>query len=230
MGKTNIEWTDETWNPTTGCTKVSLGCRNCYAETMANRLQKMGCEKYKDGFEVRVQRDSLELPLKWKKPRRVFVNSMSDLFHPEIPLSYVGEVFQVMNRCPQHTFQVLTKRPELIPPNTFRWTPNIWMGVSVENNQVLERIDYLRKVPAHIRFLSCEPLIGPLANLNLDGIHWVIVGGETGKNYRPIDSGWVTDIQRQCDDAKVPFFFKSWGGRNPKMRHILGKTYDEYPG
>ena len=233
MATSSIEWTELTWNPTTGCDKTSAGCKNCYAEVMTRRLQAMGVAKYADGFAVRCHDDALDIPRGWKKPSVVFVNSMSDLFHDEVPLSFIKKVFKVMNECPQHVFQVLTKRAARLEKlsGELKWTPNIWMGVSVENEAVTGRIDHLRKVPAAIRFLSCEPLIGPLPNLNLADIHWAIVGGESGVHSRPMAVEWVRQIQRQCQKADVAFFFKQWGGRNKKAagRVLNGKTYDAMP-
>ena len=233
MSKTKIEWTDTTWNPTTGCNKVSAGCKFCYAEVMTKRLKGMGQEKYKDGFALRVHPVTLSDPYKWRKPRIVFVNSMSDLFHEDVPLTFIKQVFKVMNECPQHTFQVLTKRAERLAKvsKQLNWTPNIWMGVSVEDSRVTHRIEHLRKTDAVIKFLSCEPLIGALPNLNLNGIDWVIVGGESGHKPRPMEPEWVMDIQRQCREARVAFFFKQWGGRNKAAngRSLNGQTYDEMP-
>lgn len=233
MSKSSIEWTEMTWNPTTGCSKISQGCKFCYAEIMSKRLQAMGVEKYKDNFEVKTHRDSLAVPYTWKKPKIVFVNSMSDLFHKDIPLSFVQDVFKVMRDNPQHVFQVLTKRAErLLELNKdLKWSHNIWMGVSVEDQKVEDRIDFLRQTDARVKFLSLEPLIGPLLNLNLEKIDWVIVGGESGHNPRPIQSDWVIDIQEQCKKNDVAFFFKQWGGKNKKKngRILNGKTYDEMP-
>jgi protein gp37 len=230
---TKIEWTQMTWNPVTGCTKVSQGCKHCYAERMAKRLHAMGNPRYANGFNVTLHPDLLELPRKWKQPRVIFVNSMSDLFHEKIPLEYIERVFDTMNQCPQHTFQVLTKRSARLArvAHELDWTPNIWMGVSVEDAQVIERIADLHRVPAAVRFLSCEPLIGPLENLPLRGIHWVIVGGESGPHARPMQRGWVTSIFRQCRKAHVPFFFKQWGGVRKDLtgRKLNGRTYDEMP-
>jgi len=229
----SIEWTEMTWNPVTGCTQVSAGCKNCYAKRMAARLQAMGVERYKDGFSVRIHEDLVDLPKQWKKPRVVFVNSMSDLFHESVPLSFIKKVFKTMNECPQHTFQVLTKRSDrlmhLAPQ--LNWTQNIWMGVSVEDHRVMDRIEDLRVVPAAVRFLSCEPLIGALPNMNLNGISWVIVGGESGPYARPMKEAWVQDILVQCEDADVKFFFKQWGGTNKKLtgRKLNRRTYDEMP-
>ena len=233
MSKTNIEWTESTWNPVTGCDKVSQGCKFCYAEIMAKRLKAMGQAKYKDGFKLREHPYTLKEPYKWKKPRMVFVNSMSDLFHKDVSDAFIKDVFKVMNDNPKHIFQVLTKRKERlleISPE-LNWTPNIWMGVSVESDAVIDRIDFLRQTDAKIRFLSLEPLLGPLKSLNLDGIHWVIVGGESGPKARPMDAEWVHDIHLQCTASDVPFFFKQWGGRNKKKagRLLNGRTYNEMP-
>jgi len=206
--KSNIEWTEMTWNPVTGCTKISPGCAHCYAETMAKRLKAMGVARYQNGFAVQLQRDQVDLPRSWKSPRVVFVNSMSDLFHPQIPLEFIQRVFQTMNECPQHQFQVLTKRAkrlvELAPLLT--WTANIWMGVSVESAKYAYRSELLMSVPAAVRFLSVEPLLSPIPSLPLEGIHWVIVGGESGPKARAMQREWVTDIFRQCRGARVPFF------------------------
>ncbi len=233
MAASSIEWTELTWNPTTGCDKVSAGCKNCYAEVMSRRLQAMGVPKYENGFRIRCHEDALDIPRGWRKPSVVFVNSMSDLFHDKVPLKFIKKVFKVMNECPQHVFQVLTKRAARLEEvaSELNWTPNIWMGVSVENEAVAWRIDHLRNVPATVRFLSCEPLIGPLPNLNLRGIHWAIVGGESGFNPRPISADWVHEIQRQCEKADVAFFFKQWGGKNKKAagRELNGRTYDAMP-
>ena len=233
MAQSSIEWTEMTWNPTTGCDKVSVGCKYCYAEVMSHRLQAMGIEKYKDGFELRIHEDALHIPYSWNKPKIVFVNSMSDLFHKDVPLSFIQKVFEVMNNTPQHTYQVLTKRAERLFElhHHLNWTQNIWMGVSVEDSRVTERIDFLRQTNAKTKFLSCEPLIGPLMNLNLDGIHWAIVGGESGRKARPMQEWWVWDIRQQCAEQGVAFFFKQWGGTNKKKagRLLNGRTYDEMP-
>jgi len=234
MAKSSIEWTELTWNPVTGCTKISAGCKFCYAETMTRRLKAMGLEKYEGGFkEVRVHEDSLSIPYTWKKSKVVFVNSMSDLFHKDVPLEFIQKVFQVMRENPQHIFQVLTKRADrLLELNPhLKWSHNIWMGVSVENEKVKDRIDYLRKTDAKVKFLSLEPLIGPLPNLDLSLIDWVIVGGESGFNPRPMDPEWVLDIQEQCEKSEVAFFFKQWGGKNKKEsgRVLKGRTFDEMP-
>jgi len=233
MAQSSIEWTEMTWNPTTGCSKVSQGCKHCYAEIMSNRLQAMGVEKYRDAFEVREHPEALKIPYTWKKSKIVFVNSMSDLFHEKVSLEFIKRVFKVMNENPQHVFQVLTKRHErlLDVHNELKWTHNIWMGVSVEDQKVEHRIDYLRNTKSRTKFLSLEPLIGPLPNMNLEGIDWVIVGGESGHNPRPMNPDWVLDIQEQCERVDVAFFFKQWGGRNKKKngRILNGRTYDEMP-
>ncbi|MGC4808630.1 DUF5131 family protein [Micromonospora sp. DT233] len=237
-----IEWTEATWNPTTGCDRVSRGCDNCYAMTLAKRLKAMGQPRYQrdgdprtsgPGFGLTVHPDGLGLPLTWKRPRVVFVNSMSDLFHAQVPVGFVRQVFEVMAATPQHTYQVLTKRARrlrrLAPALT--WPSNLWMGVSVEDGDVVNRIDDLRAVPAAVRFLSCEPLLGPLPDLMLDGIGWVIAGGESGANARPMDPAWVESLRDQCTSAGVPFFFKQWGGRTPKAggRELDGRTWDDMP-
>jgi protein gp37 len=228
-----IEWTDATWNPVTGCSKVSPGCKHCYAERMANRLKLMGQQNYRNGFEVTLQPQMLESPLQWKAPKRIFVNSMSDLFHVDVPLSYIKQVFNVMRRAHWHQFQILTKRAERIEElsPTLKWQPNIWMGVSVENQKYAYRIDHLRKTRAHVKFLSIEPLIGPVGKLNLRGIDWVIVGGESGPGARPMASDWVTGIRDQCLKSDVAFFFKQWGGVQKKKtgRILEGRTWDEMP-
>lgn len=233
MAQSSIEWTEMTWNPTTGCDKISAGCKFCYAEVMARRLKAMGVEKYKDGFKLRMHGDALNIPYKWKKQKVVFVNSMSDLFHKDVPLEFIQKVFKVMNENGQHTFQVLTKRADRLLEihDELNWTHNIWMGVSVEDSRVMNRIDLLRQTNARTKFLSCEPLIGPLHNMNLQSIDWVIVGGESGRKARPMDADWVLDIMDQCTAANVAFFFKQWGGTNKKKtgRVLEGKTWDEMP-
>jgi protein gp37 len=233
MGKSSIEWTEATWNPLTGCTKISPGCKFCYAERMALRLQAMGQPNYRNGFALTLHAHALELPLRWKKPHIIFVNSMSDLFHKDVPIDFIMRVFDVMKRASWHQFQVLTKRSERLAEIAERlpWPPHVWMGVSVENEDYAYRIDDLRSIPAHIKFLSLEPLLGPLPALRLDRIHWVIVGGESGPGARPIDPAWVVDIRNQCRTAKVPFFFKQWGGINKKRsgRTLEGRTWDEMP-
>lgn len=228
-----IEWTEATWNPVTGCTKVSQGCKHCYAERLAKRLKRMGVPRYANGFQLTLHEDLVDLPRKWKRPLMIFVNSMSDLFHERVPEEFIRRVFRTMNECPWHTFQVLTKRSsrlrELAPK--LEWTANIWIGVSVENERVLHRIEDLRAVPAQVRFLSCEPLLGSLPNLPLEGIHWVIVGGESGPKARPMEADWVREIREQCRRAGVPFFFKQWGGVRKDLtgRELDGRTYDEMP-
>lgn len=240
--KTGIEWTEVTWNPTTGCDKVSPGCDNCYALTLSKRLKAMGAEKYQNdgnpitsgpGFGITLHEKALEQPYKWKAPRTVFVNSMSDLFHAKVPLDFVRRVFDVMSETPQHTYQVLTKRSSRLPrlASKLEWPANLWLGVSVENEDYLHRVDHLREVPAAVRFLSCEPLLGPLTNLELHGIDWVITGGESGPNARPLDAGWVREIRDKCNEHGVPFFHKQWGGRTPKAggRDLDGRIWSEMP-
>ena len=231
--QSSIEWTEATWNPVTGCTKVSPGCKFCYADRMAERLRKMGNPKYVNGFKLTTQESALELPLRWKKPQTIFVNSMSDLFHEGIEEGYVQRVFDVMRRAHWHRFQVLTKRSErLVEINPrIEWPPNVWMGVSVEREDYTFRIDHLRATGAHIKFLSLEPLLGPLPDLDLRGIDWAIVGGESGPGCRPIREEWVVEIREQCRAHGVPFFFKQWGGTNKKKsgRLLQGRTWSEMP-
>ena len=233
MAQTRIEWTELTWNPTTGCNKVSQGCKFCYAEVMARRLKAMGLEKYRNGFELTLHEDALKIPYTWKQPKIVFVNSMSDLFHKDIPLEFIQRVFKVMNDNPQHVFQVLTKRADILLKyhKELEWTHNIWMGVSVEDAKSLSRINLLRRTRAKVKFLSCEPLIGPLTDLNLKKINWVIVGGESGRRPRPMKPEWVFEIHNKCIEENVPFFFKQWGGTNKKKtgRVLKGRTYSEMP-
>lgn len=233
MAQSSIEWTEMTWNPTTGCDKISAGCKYCYAEIMSKRLQAMGVEKYRDNFKVRTHESALNIPYTWKNSKIVFVNSMSDLFHKDIPLEFIKKVFAVMNDNPQHVFQVLTKRADRLFElhKQLKWTHNIWMGVSVENDKVRHRIEYLQKTKARVKFLSLEPLIGPLHKLDLTEIDWVIVGGESGHKPRPMKPEWVLDIQEQCEKSDVAFFFKQWGGKNKKAagRILNGRTYDEMP-
>ncbi|HXK62041.1 MAG TPA: phage Gp37/Gp68 family protein [Acidobacteriota bacterium] len=233
MASTKIEWTESTWNPLTGCTKISPGCKNCYAERLAIRLKAMGQPNYVNGFRLTLHPQSLELPLKWKKPQHIFVNSMSDLFHADVPLPFIREVFSVMKSAWWHRFQVLTKRSDRLRElsDHLEWAPNIWMGVSVENEDFTYRIDDLRKTGAAVRFLSLEPLLGPVRELNLESIDWVIVGGESGPRARRMDPAWVTEILSQCVAAGVPFFFKQWGGTNKKKagRLLQGRTWDEMP-
>src|SRR6266568_2309162 len=231
--RSNIEWTEMTWNPVTGCTKVSQGCKHCYAERMARRLKAMGSGRYRNGFQVTLHPDLLDVPRSWRQPRVVFVNSMSDLFHDDVPLAYIQRVFATMRDCPHHTFQVLTKRSERLAKLApqLPWPNNVWMGVSVEDARVIHRVADLQSVPAAVRFLSLEPLIGPLDALPLEGIHWVIVGGESGPGARPMQLAWVESILLQCRHAGVPFFFKQWGGAKKKRkgRVLHGHTYNEFP-
>ncbi|MGN7479727.1 DUF5131 family protein [Solibacillus silvestris] len=232
-GSSNIEWTEVTWNPVTGCNKVSAGCKNCYAERMAKRLHAMGNPRYLNGFNVTLHEDLISLPYTWKKPRKVFVNSMSDLFHENVPLDFIQKVFNTMNDTPHHTYQILTKRSSRLAAisDELIWGENIWMGVSIENETVLHRIEDLRKTAAQIKFLSCEPLLGPLNDLDLTSINWVIVGGESGPRSRPIEEDWVWNIKLQCEKYSVPFFFKQWGGvqKHKTGRVLKGQIYDEYP-
>lgn len=229
----HIEWTQMTWNPVTGCTKVSQGCKHCYAERMAKRLRAMGNARYRNGFRLTLHEDLIDLPRRWRQPKIVFVNSMSDLFHRNVPLEFIQRVFATMEACPQHTFQVLTKRSERVREvaEHLPWPENVWMGVSVESTRVIHRVSDLQAVPARIRFLSVEPLIGPLNMLPLENIHWVIVGGESGPGARPMKPEWVESIHRQCRDAGVAFFFKQWGGVRKDLtgRELHGRTYDEMP-
>jgi protein gp37 len=228
-----IEWTEATWNPVTGCTKVSPGCKHCYAERMAQRLRAMGQANYRNGFALTLQPRMLEAPLGWRRPRTIFVNSMSDLFHESVPTEYLEAVFAVMRRAHWHRFQLLTKRSERLAKLSRRldWAPNVWMGVSVESQRYRYRIDHLRETGARLRFLSLEPLLGPLPGLDLERIDWVIVGGESGPGARPMAHAWVADLRDQCRRARVPFFFKQWGGRNKKRagRVLDGLTWDEMP-
>ncbi len=233
MAISKIEWTESTWNPVTGCNKVSPGCKHCYAERMAKRLQAMGQANYANGFEVTLQEHMLERPLQLKKPQHIFVNSMSDLFHEKVPLEYILRVFDVMKHASWHNFQILTKRSERLLELNYEldWTDNIWMGVSVENNSYTSRIDHLRETEAKTKFLSLEPLLGPLNDLDLIGIDWVIVGGESGPGARPMKEEWVIDIRDQCVEAKIPFFFKQWGGVQKKKngRRLQNRFWDQLP-
>jgi len=237
-----IEWTGATWNPTTGCDRVSAGCDNCYALTLAKRLKAMGSTKYQSdgdprtsgpGFGVTTHADALRVPLRWREPRVVFVNSMSDLFHARVPIDFVQRVFEVMRTTPRHTYQLLTKRAgrlaRLAPD--LPWPANLWIGVSVEDSSQLGRLDKLRLVPAAVRFVSAEPLLGPLDPIDLDGVDWLIAGGESGPNARPVAESWVRHLRDSCEEAGVPFFFKQWGGRTPKAggRRLDGRTWDEMP-
>ncbi len=228
-----IEWTESTWNPMTGCTKISLGCKNCYAERLAKRLQAMGQPNYKNGFHLTIHPHMLNLPLQWKKPQMIFVNSMSDIFHEDAAEDFIRKIFGVMAKAHWHIFQVLTKRSVrlLELSDDLKWESNIWMGVTVESIENTLRIDHLRQSPAKMKFLSLEPLLGPLSELNLDGMNWVIVGGESGPRFRVMRKKWVIDIKDQCDRANIPFFFKQWGGTNKKKsgRLLEGRTWDDRP-
>ena len=234
MSATTIEWTEATWNPVTGCSKVSPGCLNCYAERMAKRLQAMGQPNYRDGFAVRTHDHMLEVPSSWARPRMVFVNSMGDLFHEEVPIDFITRVFEVMRSTPWHTYQLLTKRSErLVEVATLLpWPENVWLGVTVEDNERLFRVERLVEIPSAVKFLSIEPLLGPLPDLNLDGIDWVIVGGESGPRARPMEQEWVCSIRDACIGAGVPFFFKQWGGTRKKAagRTLEGDIWDQMPG
>jgi protein gp37 len=232
--RSTIEWTEATWNPVTGCSKVSPGCKNCYAEKLALRLQAMGQANYANGFDVTTHASALDLPLSWRRPRTVFVNSMSDLFHELVPVEFIEEVFAIMRRAEQHRFQVLTKRSvrllELAP--RLRWARNIWMGVSVENQTCVHRIDHLRETEAAVKFISFEPLLGPIPDLDLTGVDWAIVGGESGPGARAMQKEWATEIRDRCVEESVPFFFKQWGGTRKKEtgRELDGKCWSEMPG
>jgi protein gp37 len=229
----HIEWTDATWNPVTGCTKISPGCQNCYAERLSKRLRAMGQPNYRNGFKLSLQPQMLGLPLRWRSPKRIFVNSMSDLFHKDVPTDFIKQVFDVMSRAHWHQYQVLTKRSERVLElgKDLDWMPQMWMGVSVESEKYKYRIDDLRKTGAHVKFLSLEPLLGSLGNLNLRGIDWVIVGGESGPRARRVDPQWVTEIRDQCVDGGIAFFFKQWGGVQKKKtgRSLEGRTWDQMP-
>ena len=229
----SIEWTDSTWNPVTGCTKISQGCKNCYALRFAERFRGTPGHPYEQGFDLRIWRDRLDLPLEWKEPRRIFVNSMSDLYHERVPTQFIRDVFETMVKARQHTFQILTKRARRLSEigDSLPWRPNIWQGVSIENMEVAWRADELRKVPADVRFLSLEPLLGSLDRLDLSGVHWVIVGGESGPHARPMKKEWVRSLRDRCQQESVPFFFKQWGGvrKHETGRQLDGKTYDELP-
>lgn len=228
-----IEWTEATWNPVTGCDQVSPGCAHCYAKTFAERWKGIPGHPYEQGFRLRLWPDRLDHPLKWKRPRRIFVNSMSDLFHEHVPDVFIAEVFAVMKRAGHHIFQVLTKREDRLldlAPD-LPWPENIWMGVSIENRRFVHRADALRSVPAKVRFISAEPLLGPLEGLGLDGIDWLIAGGESGPGHRRVDEDWLLDLRDRCRDDEVAFFFKQWGGARPKSggRELEGRTWNEYP-
>ncbi|OFX34294.1 MAG: hypothetical protein A2X08_17260 [Bacteroidetes bacterium GWA2_32_17] len=235
MASTKIEWTEMTWNPVTGCDKLSSGCKHCYAEIMAYRLQSMGQEKYKNGFDLTLHPEALNEPYKWKKSKVVFVNSMSDLFHKDVPVKFIQQIFRVIKDNPHHVFQVLTKRSDVLKyydsEGWLDWPHNLWMGVTVENKDVTHRIDNLRNTGARVKFLSCEPLLSPLHNMNLESIDWVIVGGESGRTPRPIKEEWVIDIKEQCQNSGTAFYFKQWGGTNKKKAgsELNGKYYKEVP-
>jgi len=229
----SIEWTESTWNPVTGCSKVSLGCRHCYAERMAKRLQAMGQSNYRNGFQVATHEHALDLPLSWKKPQTIFVNSMSDLFHESVPLEFILRIFDVMARANWHCYQILTKRVERLGQldPVLPWQPHIWMGVSVENQDYVHRVDCLRRTHAHVKFISFEPLLGPVNNIDWSGIDWAIVGGESGPGARAMSEEWVLDIRNACRQNGIPFFFKQWGGLNKKKngRILQGNVYREMP-
>jgi len=235
MASTKIEWTESTWNPITGCTKISTGCKFCYAEVMARRLKAMGQKKYINGFELTLHPDVLNEPYTWKKGKMIFVNSMSDLFHKNIPIEYIQQIFKVIKENPHHVFQVLTKRADILKyydsEEWLEWPHNLWMGVTVENNEVTHRIENLRNTDARVKFLSCEPLLSSLPDMNLAGIDWVIVGGESGRTPRPMKEEWVIDIKEQCQRANIAFYFKQWGGTNKKKagKILEGKVYNEMP-
>jgi protein gp37 len=236
MRTTKIEWTESTWNPLTGCTKISSGCKNCYAEVMSRRLFAMGNEKYRNGFNLTLHPEVLKDPYLWKRPRMIFVNSMSDLFHKDVPIEYIRSIFSVIRENPQHVFQVLTKRSDILmyydSEGWLEWPHNLWMGVTVENSDFINRIDHLRNTGARVKFLSCEPLLSSLPELNLKKIDWVIVGGESGRTPRPMNEEWVIDIKDQCGKANVAFYFKQWGGTNKKKagKELQGKVYNQMPG
>ncbi|MCK9210694.1 MAG: phage Gp37/Gp68 family protein [Ignavibacteriaceae bacterium] len=233
MKYSKIEWTESTWNPITGCTKISPGCKFCYAERMAKRLKAMGSPNYENGFKLTLQDHVVELPLTWKKPQTIFVNSMSDLFHKNVPFAFIQRIFEVMNKAYWHKFQVLTKRSDILLKynSKLNWTENIWMGVSMENDDYTYRIDHLRNTEAKTKFLSVEPLIGSINKLDLTNIDWVIVGGESGPGARPLKEEWVIDIKDKCIEQNVPFFFKQWGGVHKKKagRLLQGKTWSQMP-
>ncbi len=235
MATSKIEWTESTWNPITGCTKISAGCKFCYAEIMARRLKAMGQEKYRNGFELTLHPETLQEPYTWKKPRMIFVNSMSDLFHKDVPIVFIQKIFAVVRDNPQHVFQVLTKRADILSyydaEGLLEWPHNLWMGVTVENADVVSRIDHLRNTGARVKFLSCEPLLTAIPDMNLQHIDWVIVGGESGRTPRPMKPQWVEQIKEQCQNQNTAFYFKQWGGTNKKKsgRLLNGKEYNEMP-
>ena len=240
--RTEIQWTGSTWNPTTGCDRTSPGCDNCYALALAGRLKAMGVTKYQadgdpqtsgPGFGITTHESALGVPLRWRAGRLIFVNSMSDLFHEAVPTAFIQQVFEIMAATPQHTYQVLTKRAQRLSKlaKSLEWSPNVWMGVSIESDRYAFRTRHLARVPAAVRFVSCEPLLGPLSSLRLDAVDWVIVGGESGPRARPVDPQWVIDLRDMCEDRQIPFFFKQWGGRTSKAggRELDGRTWDEMP-
>ena len=232
-GKTKIEWTESTWNPVTGCTPISAGCQHCYAARFAKRLKAMGNPRYRNAFKVTIHDDLITAPLYWKKPQMVFVNSMSDLFHEDIPSKVIKQIFETMNAAPGHIFQILTKRAErlrILAPE-LKWSSNIWMGVSIENQEMIFRADLLKETGAHIKFISAEPLLSPLSELNLNGIDWLIVGGESGPGCRPMEEEWVVELMEKASKTDTAFFFKQWGGVNKKRRGstLRGKEYKNYP-
>jgi protein gp37 len=235
MASTKIEWTESTWNPITGCSKISTGCKFCYAEMMTRRLKAMGQEKYRNGFKLTLHPDVLNEPYTLKKGKLIFVNSMSDLFHKDVPVEFIQQIFNVIKENPQHLFQVLTKRADVLryydSEGWLEWPHNLWMGVTVENNNLTERIELLRQTSARVKFLSCEPLLSSLPNLNLSAIDWVIVGGESGRTPRPIKEEWVIDIKEQCQAAKIAFYFKQWGGKNKRKagKILEGEIYNQMP-
>ncbi|MFC1583360.1 DUF5131 family protein [Candidatus Neomarinimicrobiota bacterium] len=233
MTKSAIEWTESTWNPVTGCSKVSAGCKHCYAERMAKRLKAMGQPRYQNGFRVTLHRDLVSLPLTWNKPQMIFVNSMSDLFHEDVPTEFIQSVFKTMNLASQHTFQVLTKRSDRLRElsHDLAWTENIWMGVTVETAEYADRIEDLLRTSARVKFLSLEPLLGSLRDVSLKGVDWIIAGGESGPGARPMKAEWVKEIRDQCLEVGIPFFFKQWGGVHKKKagRELEGREWDEMP-
>lgn len=232
-GKTKIEWTETTWNPITGCTPISAGCQHCYAARFAKRLHAMGNPRYKNAFEVTIHEDLIDAPLHWKKPQMVFVNSMSDLFHDEVPTEIIKRIFETMNMAPSHTFQILTKRAERLRNLSpeLKWSRNIWMGVSIENRDMIYRANLLKETGAHIKFVSAEPLLTPLTELDLDSIDWLIVGGESGPGSRPVEEAWVVELKKKADATNTAFFFKQWGGINKKKNGAIlqGQEYKNYP-
>lgn len=231
--ESSIEWTDSTWNPVTGCTKISSGCQHCYAEVFAERWRGIPGHPYEQGFDLRLWPDRLDLPLTWRKPKTIFVNSMSDLFHEGVPLEFIIKVFNTMGKASWHNFQILTKRSERLADvaNDLTWPPNVWMGVSIESAKYIQRANHLKIVPSSVRFLSLEPLLGPIAEIDLSGIHWVIVGGESGPAARLMEADWVREIRRQCTAGRVPFFFKQWGGvqKSRNGRILDGQAWDAMP-